>query len=64
MKQNLDQGLNPPNYLKVAKEFGIPKSSLYDRINKESPITRGDIFTSEEEEKLIKYIQTHQREDP
>ncbi len=58
MKQNLDQVLNP-NYLKVAKE-----SSLYDRINKESPITRGHIFTSEEEEKLINYIQTHEREDP
>ncbi len=35
MKQNLDQGLNP-NYLKAVKEFGIPKSSLYVRVNKES----------------------------
>lgn len=44
-----------PDFRKVAREFNIPTSTLYDRV-KRGKIVHGHIFTEEEENKILEFV--------
>jgi len=61
-QENL-QNFQKAKYSQVAREFGIAKSTLHERVTKGIRV-RGSIFTINEEEELIKFIRVEQKGNP
>lgn len=57
-----------PNYSRIARKFGVPLSTLRNRVNstksKGTVIVKGKPFTENEEQLLVEYIKKHQQGTP
>ena len=48
----------------IAKENGIPRSTIRSRLEKPNSITRGNVFTEEQEKEILELIKQMQKGTP